>query len=310
MMTNTETLDPGGPGSSSAIGDTGVWIRTDAMTARETAELSGRVEALGYGAFWFPEITGRNAFVQAGWLLAATERLHVATGIANIFLREPYATATAQRTLAEQSEGRFVLGLGISHASFVEHVLGREYQSPVSALEGYLDRMEGIVYDSPEPKTAAPTVLAALGPRLLRLAARRTAGSHSYLVPPEHTARARETLGPEPWLCVEQKVLLERTPSKARRVARQACAFYLGLSHYQKSLRRLGFGDDDLADGGSDRLIDALVAWGDEKDLARRLREHRDAGATHVCIQPIDPEGSPRPDPRALEALAPSGGVR
>jgi probable F420-dependent oxidoreductase len=170
--------------------------------------------------------------------------------------------------------------------------------------------MEGIVYDSPEPKTAAPTVLAALAPRLLRLAARRTAGSHSYLVPPEHTARARETLGPEPWLCVEQKVLLERTPSKARRVARQACAFYLRLSHYQKSLHRLGFGDDDLADGGSDRLIDALVAWGDEKDLARRLREHRDAGATHVCIQPIDPEGSPRPDPRALEALAPSGGVR
>jgi probable F420-dependent oxidoreductase len=310
MMPNTKTLDPGGPGSSSAIGHTGVWIRTDAMTARETAELARRVEALGYGAFWFPEITGRNAFVQAGWLLAATERLHVATGIANIFLREPYATATAQRTLAEQSEGRFVLGIGISHASFVERVLGREYQGPVSALEGYLDRMQGIVYDSPEPKTAAPTVLAALAPRLLRLAARRTAGSHSYLVPPEHTAQARETLGPEPWLCVEQKVLLERTPSTARRVARQACAFYLRLSHYQKSLRRLGFGDDDLADGGSDRLIDALVAWGDENDLARRLREHRDAGATHVCIQPIDPEGSGRPDPRALEALAPSGGVR
>ncbi|HYV68233.1 MAG TPA: TIGR03620 family F420-dependent LLM class oxidoreductase [Myxococcales bacterium] len=308
-MTDTKTSDVGGPGGSSAVGRTGVWIRTDAMTARETAELSRRVEALGYGAFWFPEIQGRNAFVQAGWLLAATERLHVATGIANIFLRDPYATAAAQRTLAEQSEGRFVLGLGVSHASFVERVLGRQYRSPVSALEGYLDRMEGIVYDSPEPKTAAPTVLAALAPRLLRLAARRTAGSHSYLVPPEHTARARETLGPEPWLCVEQKVLLERTPSKARRVARQACAFYLRLAHYQKSLRRLGFGDDDLADGGSDRLIDALVAWGNEQDLARRLREHRDAGATHVCIQPIDPEGSPRPDPRALEALAPSGGI-
>jgi probable F420-dependent oxidoreductase len=277
------------------------------MPARETAELARRVEALGYGAFWFPEIRGRNAFVQAGWLLAATERLHVATGIANIFLREPFATATAQRALAEQSEGRFVLGLGISHAPFVEHLLGRDYPSPVSALESYLDRMEGIVYDAPEPKTPPPTVLAALGPRLLRLAARRTVGSHSYLVPPEHTARARETLGPEPWLCVEQKVLLEHAPSKARRVARQACAFYLGLSHYQKSMRRLGFGEDDLADGGSDRLIDALVAWGDAEDLARRLRAHRDAGATHVCIQPIDPEGSPRPDLRVLEALAPSG---
>jgi probable F420-dependent oxidoreductase len=292
-----------------AIGNTGVWIRTDAMTARETAELARRVEALGYGAFWFPEILGRNAFVQAGWLLAATERLHVATGIANIFLREPYATATAQRALAEQSEGRFVLGLGISHAPFVEHVLARSYRSPVSALERYLDGMEAIPYEAPEPRASTPTVLAALGPRLLRLAARRTVGSHSYLVPPEHTARAREILGPEPWLCVEQKVLLEREPSKARRVARAACAFYLGLSHYQKSMRRLGFEEDDLAAGGSDRLIDALVAWGDEQDLARRLREHRDAGATHVCLQPIDPDASPRPDPRALEALAPSGGV-
>src|SRR5262250_3181557 len=221
------------------------------MTARETAELARRVEALGYGTFWFPEIRGRNAFVQAGWLLAATQRLHVATGIANIFLREPYATATAQRTLAEQSEGRFVLGLGISHAPFVEHLLGRDYPSPVSALESYLDRMEGILYDAPEPKTPPPTVLAALGPRLLRLAARRTVGSHSYLVPPEHTAWARETLGPESWLCVEQKGLLGRTPSEARRVARQACAFYLSLSHYQKSMRRLGFGEDDLAGVGS-----------------------------------------------------------
>jgi len=308
-MTDAKTLHPGVRSDAAAIGPTGVWIRADAMPARETAELSQRVEALGYGAFWFPEIRGRNAFVQAGWLLAATRRLHVATGIANMFLREPHATATAQRALAEQSEGRFVLGLGISHAPFVEHLLGRHYGSPVSALEHYLDRMEGISYDAPEPKTPAPTVLAALGPRLLRLAAKRTAGSHSYLVPPEHTARARATLGPEPWLCVEQKVLLEREPSKARRVARGACAFYLGLAHYQKSLRRLGFGEDDLAGGGSDRLIDALVAWGDVKDLARRLREHHDAGATHVCIQPIDPEGSARPDLHALEALAPLGGV-
>jgi probable F420-dependent oxidoreductase len=164
-MTETKTSDPGGPGGSSAIGSSGVWIRTDAMTARETAELARRVEALGYGTFWFPEIQGRHAFVQAGWLLAATERLHVATGIANIFLREPYATATAQRTLAEQSDGRFVLGLGISHATFVQRVLDRQYQSPVTALETYLDRMESIVYAAPEPKSPAPTVLAALGPR-------------------------------------------------------------------------------------------------------------------------------------------------
>src|SRR5262245_14666133 len=158
-MTNATVSDPGGP-SGGAIGHTGVWIRTDAMTARETADLSRRVEALGHGAFWFPDIQGRNAFVQAGWLLAATERLHVATGLANIFLRDPYATATAQRTLAEQSEGRFVLGLGISHAPFVQHVLGREYQSPVSALEGYLDRMEvvGVLIGCWPSSSARPTL--------------------------------------------------------------------------------------------------------------------------------------------------------
>src|SRR5262245_3563849 len=151
-----ETPQTRSPRDAGAIGSTGVWIRTDAMPARETAELARRVEALGYGAFWFPEIRGRNAFVQAGWLLAATGRLHVATGIANIFLREPYATATAARTLAEQSEGRFVLGLGISHATFVERVLARTYGSPVAALERYLDAMEGIQYDAPLPKTSTP----------------------------------------------------------------------------------------------------------------------------------------------------------
>src|SRR5262249_56849761 len=134
-----------------------------------------------------------------------------------------------------------------------------------------------------------PPVLAALGPRLLRLPARRTLGSHSYLVPPEHTARARETLGPEPWLCVEQKVLLEREPSKARRVARQACAFYLGLSHYQQSMRRLGFGEADLADGGSDRLIDALVSRGGSGAPARRLPPHRTPAAPHRLIPPLLP---------------------
>jgi probable F420-dependent oxidoreductase len=275
------------------------------MTAHETAALARQVEELGYGAFWFPEILGRNAFVHAGWLLAATERLHVATGIANIFLREPYAAATAARALAEQSSGRFVLGLGISHAPFVERVLGHRYEKPVAAMERYLGAMEGIPYGAPAPAHPAPVVLAALGPRLLALAARRAAGSHSYLVPPEHTAFARERLGPQPWLCVEQKVLLLRAPSEARRVAREACAFYLALGHYQSSMRRLGFGHEDFADGGSDRLIDALVAWGDEAALGRRVQAHLDAGASHVCIQPIDPAGGTHPDRRALEALAP-----
>jgi probable F420-dependent oxidoreductase len=290
------------------IGTRGVWIRTDGMTAPETAALARQVEELGYRAFWYPEILGRNAFVQAGWLLGATERLQVATGIANIFLRQPYAAATAARALAEQSGGRFVLGLGISHAPFVERVLGQRYEKPVAAMERYLDGMERIQYDAPEPGQPVPVVLAALGPRLLALAARRTAGSHSYLVPPEHTAFARERLGPDPWLCVEQKVLLLRAPSEARRIARAACAFYLGLGHYQSSMRRLGFDEKDLADGGSDRMIDALVAWGDEAAIERRVQAHLDAGASHVCLQPLDPSGGVQPDRRALEMLAPDAG--
>lgn len=290
------------------LGERGVWIRTNAMTAPETAVLARRVEALGYGAFWHPEILGRNAFVQAGWLLAQTSRLHVATGIANLFLREPYAVKTAALTLGEQSGGRFVLGLGISHAPFVERVLERPYEKPVAALERSLDGMEGIVYDAPRPERDPPVVLAALGPHLLALAARRAAGSHSYMTTPEHTAFARERLGPEPWLCVEQKVLLLREPSEARRVAREACAFYLRLPHYRKSVRRMGFDERDLVGDGSDRLIDALVAWGDAAALERRVRAHLDAGASHVCIQPVHPEGGTRPDPRALEVLAPGAG--
>ncbi len=285
---------------------TGVWVLTDGMTAVQTAKFAQRIEELGYSALWFPEILGRHSFVQASWLLSTTDQLVVASGIANIFLRDAYATATAQRTLAEQSCGRFLLGLGISQVEMVENVLKRAYAKPVAAMRTYLETMERAVYAAPPPKEEPPIVLAALGPKLLALAAEKTRGSHSYLVPPEHTATAREVLGKEPWLCVEQKVLLERNPSKAREIARKATAFYLNLKSYQRSLKRLGYGDNDLAAGGSDRLIDALVAWGDEKTIERRIQAHRDAGASHVCIQPINPDGSLLPDIRVVEAMAPA----
>ncbi len=287
------------------LGSTGVWIVTDGLTAEQTAEFAQRVEELGYSVLWYPEIFGRHSFVQASWLLARTRTLIVASGIANIYAREAFATASAQKTLAEQSGGRFLLGLGISHAPLVEGVLGRTYAKPVATLRAYLDAMEKATYMAPPPKEAPPLVLAALGPKLLALAAERTRGAHTYLVPPEHTARARETLGDGPWLCVEQKVLLETNPAKAREVARNAAGFYLQLANYQNSMKRLGYEDRDLADGGSDRLIDALVAWGDEQAIARRIQAHRDAGASHVCIQPIRPDGRPLPDERVLEALAP-----
>ena len=180
------------------LGRIGVWAFLDALRADETAAFARRVEALGYGTLWFPEIRGRNSFVQAGWLLAATQRMIVASGIANIYLREPFAVATAQRTLAEQSRGRYLLGLGLSHKPMVEGVLARDYASPLATVHAYLDGIERAAYASPEPPEKPPLVLAALAPKLLAMAAERTQGAHTFLVPPAHTAFARRALGDGP----------------------------------------------------------------------------------------------------------------
>ncbi|HKC51838.1 MAG TPA: TIGR03620 family F420-dependent LLM class oxidoreductase, partial [Myxococcota bacterium] len=239
------------------------------------------------------------------WLLAKTERLIVATGIANIYARDPAASASAQKTLAEQSNGRFLLGLGVSHRPLVEGVRGHVYASPVKTMRAYLERMQKSPYTAPQPAEPPPTVLAALGPQMLKLAATVTQGAHPYFTTPEHTAMARAKMGPDAWLCVEQKVLLESDPQKARALGRGAAAIYLGLENYCNNWKRLGFTDSDLANGGSDAFIDATIAWGDAGAIQKRIRAHQDAGASHVCIQPINPAGVPLPDWRVLEALAP-----
>lgn len=287
------------------LGPLGVWFFTDGLSAGKAAEFANRVEELGYSALWIPETVGRHPFAHAAWLLSQTERLILATGIANIYARDAHASVSARNTLAEQSGGRFLLGLGVSHAPMVEQVRGHRYTGPVATMRAYLDTMDRAPYSAIPPSETPPTVIAALGPKMLALAAEKTTGAHPYLVPPEHTARARETLGPRPWLCTEQKVLLETNPSRAREVARKALGIYLRLPNYRNNLKRLGYTDADMDDGGSDRLVDALVAWGDEKTIAERIRAHRDAGASHVCIQPLHPEGKPIPDERILEALSP-----
>jgi probable F420-dependent oxidoreductase len=282
----------------------GVWFFTDRLTAAEVAEFAERVESLGYAALWIPEAVGREPFALAGFLLARTERLIVATGIASIYARDAVAAAQGQRTLAEQSDGRFLLGLGVSHSPLVEGVRGHRYEKPVEAMRIYLERMAQAPYVGVAPAEPPPTVIAALGPRMLRLAAEKATGAHPYLVPPEHTAQAREILGKGPWLCTEQKVLLETSPSRAREIARAAVAMYLGLPNYRNNLMRLGYSEAELNEP-ADRVIDAIVAWGDENAIAERVRAHRDAGADHVCIQPLNPTGEPKPDLRILEALAP-----
>lgn len=288
------------------LGKLGVWCFLDAMPAAGAAVAARRIESLGYGALWIPEAVGREAFASAGWLLASTSRLVVATGIANIYARDAMTMAAGRSTLAEQSGGRFLLGIGVSHRPLVQGIRGHDWSRPLSTMREYLAAMEAAPYSAVAPAEPAPTVVGALHPKMLALAAEKTRGVHPYLVPPEHTAFARGIVGPDAWICTEQKVLLETDATKARAVARQAIAMYLGLPNYRKNLERFGFGDEDFAAGGSDRLVDAVVAWGDEDAIAARIRAHQDAGADHVCIQPMHPMGLPAPDWNVLEAFAPA----
>jgi probable F420-dependent oxidoreductase len=287
------------------LGRLGVWTFLDALSAEDAASVARRVEALGYSALWIPEAVGRDPFAFLGYLAARTERLVLATGIANIYARDPMAMRAIQKTLAELSGGRFVLGLGVSHEHLVTGLRRHEYRAPVPAMADYLEAMQQAFYRSVEPAEDAPIMLAALRPAMLRLARDRARGAHPYFTPPEHTARARAILGAAAWLAPEQMVILETDATTARAVARGNMQIYLGLPNYQRNLKWLGFTDADLADGGSDRLVDAIVAWGDAETIARRIQAHHDSGADHVCIQPLRADGQPGPDLRALEALAP-----
>jgi probable F420-dependent oxidoreductase len=264
----------------------GIWTsaldRQPATTVRRAAR---QIERLGYGALWVGEAARREAFANASILLAATDRLVVATGIANIWARDPMAMAAGQRTLAEAWDGRFLLGLGVSHDRLVEP-RGHRYERPLTAMRRYLDAMDQASYLAPMPDPAALTrVLGALRPRMMALAAERADGAHPYLVPVEHTEQAREILGPGKLLCPEVAVVVASDRQVARRVARAHLDAYLRLANYRANLAGLGFADRDFAGAGSDRLVDALVASGSAERIARRIGAHLDAGADHVAIQ-------------------------
>ncbi len=284
------------------IGRRGVWIFPDAPSGREVATFAQAAESLGYDALWYPEAVGFESFSFAGFVLSETDRLCAASGIANIYARDAVAAIAGHDTLNHFYSDRFVLGLGVSHVPLVEDVRGHVYAKPVATMRAYLDAMDRAELGI--PKVERNVVLAALGPRMLALAAARTRGAHPYNVTPEHTARAREIVGPDAWLCVEQKVCLTRDASRARDVAAQTLALYMPLTNYRNNWLSLGFGEDELGERGSDRFLDAMVAWGSAEAVRGRLRAHFDAGASHVCIQPLDPEGSTAPDRNALEALA------
>lgn len=288
------------------LGKLGVWYFLDGLPAPAAAETAQRIEKLGYSALWIPETVGRHPLVHAAWLLANTRDLTIATGIANIYHREPGVALAAQLTLAEQSGSRFLLGLGVSHKPLVEGVRGLEYGPPVATMRKYLEGMAAAPYSSIRPPQKPPTVIAALGPKMLELARDLCDGAHPYFSSPDHTAMARNILGPDKWLCVEQKVILEADPAKARALARPVAQIYLGLPNYRNNWLRMGLTEDDFENGGSDKFIDATFAWGTVGQIQARLKEHFDAGASHVCIQPVNPNGQfGDPHWAALEALKP-----
>ena len=273
------------------LGKLGVWYFLDGMPAGAAAEAAQRIEKLGYSALWIPETVGRNPLVHASWLLANTGKLVVATGIANIYHREPGVMLAAQMTLAEQSGGRFLLGMGVSHKPLVEGVRGLEYGPPVTTMRKYLDGMASAPYQGIEPPSTPPTVIAALGPKMLELAREKCTGAHPYFTSPDHTAAARKILGPDKWLCVEQKVILESDAGKAREHARPVARIYTGLPNYRNNWLRMGLSESDIDEGGSDKFIDTTFAWGTADKIKARIQEHFDAGASHVCIQPVNPNG-------------------
>jgi len=268
------------------IGRVGVWLGSIGLEpAKEERAAIARIERLGYGAAWFGEgPANREAMSHAGLLLGASERLVIATGIANIWARDATAAINGANTLNEAYDERFLLGLGVSHAPIV-NARGHRYAKPLTAMRTYLEAIDQHTYTAPGPEHPSPVVLAALRPKMLELARERTAGAHPYFVPPSHTAEARAILGPRPLLAPEQVVVLDIDPARAREMGRRHMATYLRLPNYVNNLRALGYDDADFAHGGSERLVDAIVAWGDEEAITGRVREHLDAGADHVAIQ-------------------------
>ena len=267
-------------------GRVGLWtVALDALEVPAAREQVAALDAQGWDALWFGEAYGREAFTAAALYLAASERLVVATGIASIYGRDAVSANAAARTLEAAFPGRFLLGLGVSHAPMVERMRGHSYGKPIAAMREYLDAMDAAPYLAAGGTAPPPRVLAALGPAMLALARERAQGAHPYLVTPEHTASARETLGAEGFLAVEQAVVLSDDPEVVRRRAHAHLEIYTGLPNYRNSWFRQGFTEDDAVRGGSDRLKSALVVGGDEQAVLDRVRAHLDAGADHVCLQ-------------------------
>ncbi len=282
------------------LGRLGVWYSTDKLNGAQLADLLRTVETAGYSALWYPESRGFESMSLAAYLLSKSTKLVIGSSIANIYARDPF---TAQRALVSLNNlygGRFILGLGVSHIPMVEGLRGHRYDKPLGAMRAYLEGVHKGLPAGEEP----PVVVAALGPKMLALSAEKSRGAVPYNVTPKHTAQAAAILGPGKTLAVEQKVTLETDPVRARALGRKELSRYMVLPNYRNNWLREGFSEADLADGGSDRFIDAMVLWGDAETIKKGLRAHFTAGATHVCLQPVHDDGDFAARDRMLAALA------
>ncbi|MGQ0583537.1 MAG: TIGR03620 family F420-dependent LLM class oxidoreductase [Reyranella sp.] len=282
------------------LGRLGVWYSTDKLNGAQLADLLRTVEGAGYSAFWYPESRGYESMSLAAYLLSKSTKLSIGSSIANIYARDPFTAQRATVSLNNLYGGRFILGLGVSHIPMVEGLRGHRYDKPLGAMRAYLEGIHKGLPAGEEP----PVVVAALGPKMLALSAEKSRGAVPYNVTPRHTAQAAAILGPGKTLAVEQKVTLETDPVRARALGRKELSRYMVLPNYRNNWLREGFSESDLADGGSDRFIDAMVLWGDAETIKKGLRAHFTAGATHVCLQPVHDDGDFAARDRMLAALA------
>lgn len=292
------------------LGPLGIWsFQLDVQPMARARRVAAELDDLGFGALWVPEAVAREPFANAALLLGATAHTTVATGIASLHARTAMTMNAGWRTVSEAFPGRFLLGMGVSHQPTVDGAhQGRYGSKPYSTMVDYLDTMDNSEFWGAATPVAPQRVLAALGPRMLRLAAKRGVGAHTYFIPVEHTAVARESLGDDALLAPAQTVVFETDPTAARKRARQFMKRFLALPNYTNNLRRLGWGDDDLSNGGSDRLVDAIIAWGSLDQIAARVQAHLDAGADHVCVQVLteDVRHLPVAEWRELASIIPS----
>ena len=282
------------------LGRLGAWYSMDALGGPdEIRNFVTTVERLGYDTLWYPESRGFESLSVAGFMLANTRRLKVGSSIASIYARDAFTARRGMLSLHQLYGERFILGLGVSHPPMVEGIRGHRYEKPIPAMRAYLDAL-----NQDAGSGQWPVAIAALGPLMLKLAREKTRGALPYNTNPEHTAAAAKILGPGKWLAIEQKVTLESDPVKARALGRKTLARYLTLDNYRNNFLRIGFTERDLANGGSDRFIDAMVLWGTTDQVKAGLRAHFAAGATHVAIQPVHPEGDSTARDAILRSLA------